>query len=316
MRKSFSVHVGNIAIGGNKPIVVQSMTDTATADIDNTVLQIQALYRAGSELVRITVNDNHAAQAVPAIKKQLQQKGCHVPLVGDFHYNGHRLLTDFPACAKALDKYRINPGNVGFGNKKDPQFAAIINKAIEYNKPIRIGVNWGSLDQTLLAKLMDENQTLSEPLSSRQVMHQALITSALESARYAEKLGLEENKIIISCKVSDVTDLIAVYHKLAKISAYPLHLGLTEAGMGIKGIVASSVSLGILLHQGIGDTIRVSLTPAPHQPRTDEVKVCREILQSMGLRAFTPSVSSCPWLWAHNQCIFSRTGRDDRSKTF
>lgn len=294
MRNSFAVHVGNIAIGGKNPVVVQSMTDTATADVENTVLQIQALYRAGSELVRITVNDEPAAQAVPIIKKQLQQQGSDVPLVGDFHYNGHRLLTNFPDCAKALDKYRINPGNVGFGNKKDPQFAAIINQAIKYNKPIRIGVNWGSLDQAMLAKLMDENRALSKPLSSRKVMHKALIASALESAYYAEKLGLKEDKIIISCKVSEVNDLITVYQQLAEVSPYPLHLGLTEAGMGIKGIVASSVSLGILLHQGIGDTIRVSLTPAPNQPRTDEVKVCREILQSMGLRAFTPSVSSCP----------------------
>ena len=205
-----------------------------------------------------------------------------------------RLLTNFPDCAKALDKYRINPGNVGFGNKKDPQFAAIINQAIKYNKPIRIGVNWGSLDQAMLAKFMDENRALSKPLSSRKVMHKALIASALESAHYAEKLGLKEDKIIISCKVSEVNDLITVYQQLAEASPYPLHLGLTEAGMGIKGIVASSVSLGILLHQGIGDTIRVSLTPAPNQPRTDEVKVCREILQSMGLRAFTPRVSSCP----------------------
>ncbi|WP_208123294.1 flavodoxin-dependent (E)-4-hydroxy-3-methylbut-2-enyl-diphosphate synthase [Facilibium subflavum] len=294
IHKSIPVQVGNVTIGGGAPVVVQSMTDTATADIEKTVNQILALYRAGSEIVRITVNDEAAARAVSQIKEKLLQKGCDVPLVGDFHYNGHRLLHEFPDCARALDKYRINPGNVGFGKKKDTQFAQIIEKAIEYNKPVRIGVNWGSLDQALLAKLMDNNGRLPTPLSAREIMHKALISSALESAKYAESLGLAENKIIISCKVSDVQDLILVYQKLAKECKYPLHLGLTEAGMGIKGIVASSISLGILLQQGIGDTIRVSLTPEPGAPRTNEVKTCLEILQTMGLRAFNPTVSSCP----------------------
>ena len=294
MHKSIAVKVGKITIGAGAPVVIQSMTDTATADIDKTVAQTLALYRAGSELVRITVNDEEAAKAVPEIKRRLIQANCNVPLVGDFHYNGHRLLAEFPECARALDKYRINPGNVGFGRKKDLQFSEIIQKAIEYDKPVRIGVNWGSLDQSLLVKLMDENSQLTAPLSSREIMHKALIESALSSAQYAESLGLASNKIIVSCKVSDVQDLIEVYQKLARECPYPLHLGLTEAGMGIKGIVASSISLGYLLQQGIGDTIRVSLTPEPGAPRTDEVKVCREILQTMGLRAFTPTVSSCP----------------------
>ncbi len=294
MRSAIKVKVGNITIGGGSPVVVQSMTDTATADIDKTINQILALERAGSEIVRITVNDEAAAKAVPIIKQALAEKDSHVPLVGDFHYNGHRLLKAYPECAKALNKYRINPGNVGFGKKKDTQFAEIIACAVQYDKPVRIGVNWGSLDQALLAKLMDENNQNGSPLSAREIMHKALIESALQSARYAEDLGLSEDKIIISCKVSEVQDLVIVYQQLAERCKYPLHLGLTEAGMGIKGIVASSVSLGILLQQGIGDTIRVSLTPEPGAPRTNEVKVCREILQSMGLRAFTPTVSSCP----------------------
>ena len=294
MYKTCAVKVGNVTIGGGAPVAIQSMTDTATQDVEKTVHQILALYRAGSELVRITVNDETAAEAVAEIKSTLLKRGCHVPLVGDFHYNGHRLLNDYPACAKALDKYRINPGNVGFGRKKDTQFAEIIACAIHYDKPVRIGVNWGSLDQVLLARLMDENAASASPLSDREVMHQALIRSALDSAKYAESLGLSSNKIIISCKVSEVQDLITVYQKLAGKCRYPLHLGLTEAGMGIKGIVASSVSLGVLLQQGIGDTIRVSLTPEPGAPRTNEVKVCRDILQSMGLRAFSPAVSSCP----------------------
>lgn len=314
MRKSLVVHVGNIAIGNNQPIIVQSMTDTITSDIDSTVLQIKELHQAGSELVRITINDDLSAQALTIIKKKLKQQNCHVPLVGDFHYNGHRLLTNFPNCAKALDKYRINPGNVGFGKKKDPQFSAIINQAIKYSKPVRIGVNWGSLDQAILAKFMDENQGLSNPLSNQKVMHKALIYSALESAHYAEKLGLKEDKIIISCKVSAVNDLITIYQQLAKVSPYPLHLGLTEAGMGLKGIVASSVGLGVLLHQGIGDTIRVSLTPGPNQPRTDEVKVCHEILQSTGLRAFTPRVSSCPGCGRTTRKIFRELAKKIDSK--
>ncbi|MCL4122513.1 UNVERIFIED_CONTAM: hypothetical protein GTU68_039595 [Idotea baltica] len=257
------------------------MTDTYTADIEKTVKQILALHKSGSEIVRLTVNDEAAAAAVPTIVTELAKHDCHVPLVGDFHYNGHTLLTKYPECAKALAKYRINPGNVGFGKKKDTQFAEIINIAIANDKPVRIGVNWGSLDQGLLAKLID-------------IMHKALITSAIESAKYAEELGLAKNKIIISCKVSEVQDLVTVYQKLAKECDYALHLGLTEAGMGTKGIVASAVSLGILLQQGIGNTIRVSLTPAPNAPRTEEVRVCREILQGLGLRAFTPSVTSCP----------------------
>lgn len=310
MHKSIAVKVGNITIGGGAPVVVQSMTDTATADIEKTVSQVLALHRAGSELVRITVNDEEAAKAVPEIKKRLLQKDCDVPLVGDFHYNGHRLLADFPECAKALDKYRINPGNVGFGRKKDTQFAEIVQKAIEYDKPVRIGVNWGSLDQALLAKLMDENSQLTVPLSAREIMHKALIESALSSAEYAERLGLKSDKIIVSCKVSDVQDLIEVYQKLARECPYPLHLGLTEAGMGIKGIVASSVSLGYLLQQGIGDTIRVSLTPEPGAPRTHEVKVCREILQTMGLRAFTPTVSSCPGCGRTTSSFFRELAND------
>ena len=310
MHKSIAVKVGNITIGGGAPVVVQSMTDTATADIEKTVSQILALHRAGSELVRITVNNEEAAKAVPEIKKRLLQKDCDVPLVGDFHYNGHRLLADFPECAKALDKYRINPGNVGFGRKKDTQFAEIVQKAVEYDKPVRIGVNWGSLDQALLAKLMDENSQLTVPLSSREIMHKALIESALSSAEYAERLGLKSDKIIVSCKVSDVQDLIEVYQKLARECPYPLHLGLTEAGMGIKGIVASSVSLGYLLQQGIGDTIRVSLTPEPGAPRTNEVKVCREILQTMGLRAFTPTVSSCPGCGRTTSSFFRELAND------
>ncbi len=270
------------------------MTDTSTADIEKTVKQILALHKAGSEIVRLTVNDETAAEAVPEIVKELANHDCFVPLVGDFHYNGHTLLTKYPECAQALAKYRINPGNVGFGKKKDTQFGEIIHIAIANDKPVRIGVNWGSLDQGLLAKLIDENQALEHPLPLKQIMHKALITSAIESAKYAEELGLARNKIIISCKVSEVQDLVTVYQKLANQCDYALHLGLTEAGMGTKGIVASAVSLGILLQQGIGNTIRVSLTPAPNAPRTEEVRVCREILQGLGLRAFTPSVTSCP----------------------
>ena len=294
MNKTNVVKVGGVLIGGDNPVVVQSMTDTYTADIEKTVKQILALHRAGSEIVRLTVNDEEAAAAVPTIVAELAKHDCYVPLVGDFHYNGHTLLAKHPECAKALAKYRINPGNVGFGKKKDTQFAEIINIAIANDKPVRIGVNWGSLDQGLLAKLIDENQALENPLPLQQIMHRALITSAIESAKYAEELGLARNKIIISCKVSEVQDLITVYKKLANECDYALHLGLTEAGMGTKGIVASAVSLGILLQQGIGDTIRVSLTPAPNAPRTEEVRVCREILQGLGLRAFTPSVTSCP----------------------
>jgi (E)-4-hydroxy-3-methylbut-2-enyl-diphosphate synthase len=294
MYKTNIVKVGNVLIGGDNAVVVQSMTDTYTADIEKTVKQILALHKAGSEIVRLTVNDEAAAAAVSTIVAELAKHDCHVPLVGDFHYNGHTLLAKYPDCAKALAKYRINPGNVGFGKKKDTQFAEIIKIAIANDKPIRIGVNWGSLDQGLLAKLIDENQALESPLPLKQIMHKALITSAIESAKYAEELGLAHNKIIISCKVSEVQDLITVYRKLANECDYALHLGLTEAGMGTKGIVASAISLGILLQEGIGNTIRVSLTPAPNAPRTEEVRVCREILQGLGLRAFTPSVTSCP----------------------
>lgn len=310
MHKSITVKVGNIIIGNGSPVVVQSMTDTATADIEKTVAQVIALHRAGSELVRITINDEAAARAVPEIKKWLLRKKCDVPLIGDFHYNGHKLLADVPECAKALDKYRINPGNVGFGHKKEIQFSKIIHKAIEFDKPVRIGVNWGSLDQALLTQLMDENSQLTSPLSARKIMHKALIKSALSSAQYAENLGLSTNKIIISCKVSQVRDLIEVYQQLAKECHYPLHLGLTEAGMGIKGIVASSVSLGYLLQQGIGDTIRVSLTPEPGASRTNEVKVCREILQTIGLRAFTPAVSSCPGCGRTTSSFFRELAND------
>ncbi|MFV9972492.1 MAG: flavodoxin-dependent (E)-4-hydroxy-3-methylbut-2-enyl-diphosphate synthase [Francisella endosymbiont of Hyalomma asiaticum] len=294
MNKTSVVKVGNVLIGGDNPVVVQSMTDTYTADVEKTVKQILVLHKAGSELVRITVNDEPAAAAVAEIVKELTKHDCHVPLVGDFHYNGHTLLSKYPECAKALAKYRINPGNVGFGEKKDIRFTEIIQIAIANDKPVRIGVNWGSLDQTLLARLIDENNVQENPLILQQIIHKALITSALESAKYAEELGLAKDKIIISCKVSEVQDLIVVYQKLAKECNYPLHLGLTEAGMGTKGIVASAVSLGILLQQGIGNTIRVSLTPAPNAPRTEEVRVCREILQNLGIRTFTPSVTSCP----------------------
>ena len=294
MYKTNIVKVGNVLIGGDNAVVVQSMTDTYTADIEKTVKQILALHKAGSEIVRLTVNDEAAAAAVSTIVAELAKHDCHVPLVGDFHYNGHILLAKYPDCAKALAKYRINPGNVGFGKKKDTQFAEIIKIAIANDKPVRIGVNWGSLDQGLLAKIIDENQALESPLPLKQIMHKALITSAIESAKYAEELGLAHNKIIISCKVSEVQDLITVYRKLANECDYALHLGLTEAGMGTKGIVASAISLGILLQEGIGNTIRVSLTPAPNAPRTEEVRVCREILQGLGLRAFTPSVTSCP----------------------
>ncbi|OEZ33286.1 4-hydroxy-3-methylbut-2-en-1-yl diphosphate synthase [Francisella endosymbiont of Amblyomma maculatum] len=294
MNKTSVVKVGNVLIGGDNPVVVQSMTDTYTANVEKTVKQILVLHKAGSEIVRITVNDEPAAAAVAEIVKKLIKHDCHVPLVGDFHYNGHTLLSKYPECAKALAKYRINPGNVGFGEKKDIQFMEIIKIAIANDKPVRIGVNWGSLDQALLARLIYENNVQENPLSLQQIMHKALITSALESAKYAEELGLAKDKIIISCKVSEVQDLIVVYQKLAKDCDYPLHLGLTEAGMGTKGIVASAVSLGILLQQGIGNTIRVSLTPAPNAPRTEEVRVCREILQNLGIRTFTPSVTSCP----------------------
>ncbi|MCF6775022.1 flavodoxin-dependent (E)-4-hydroxy-3-methylbut-2-enyl-diphosphate synthase [Thiotrichales bacterium 19X7-9] len=294
MRKSIAVKVDHITIGANAPVVVQSMTDTPTEDIEKTVKQILALYHAGSEIVRITVNNDKAAKAVPLIKKALLDQGCHVPLVGDFHYNGHTLLKANPECASSLSKYRINPGNVGFGKKRDNQFAEIIRCAIEHDKPVRIGTNWGSLDQALLAQLMDENAKNGFKLTNQQVLYEALIRSALDSAEYAESLGLKHDKIILSCKVSGVEDLIAVYENIATRCDYPLHLGLTEAGMGVKAVVATAISLGVLLQKGIGDTIRASLTPEPGGVRTKEVLVCQEILQTMGLRAFTPMVTSCP----------------------
>ncbi|MFT3742484.1 MAG: flavodoxin-dependent (E)-4-hydroxy-3-methylbut-2-enyl-diphosphate synthase [Gammaproteobacteria bacterium] len=292
--QTIAVKVGSVNMGGGAPIVVQSMTDTDTADRDATVKQIQALAQAGSEIVRMTVNNAEAAKQVPYIRDLLHQKGCFVPLVGDFHYNGHQLLTDFPDCAAALDKYRINPGNVGFANKRDKQFATMIEIALKFNKPVRIGVNWGSLDKELAVRMMNDNAQLPEPLSAAEVTQEALVVSALESAAYAESLGLTRDKIILSCKVSQVQALVAVYRKLAARSDYALHLGLTEAGMGSKGIVASSVALGILLQEGIGDTIRTSLTPEPGADRVNEVIVSQQILQTMGLRAFTPMVTACP----------------------
>jgi len=293
-RISRPVAVGGVVIGGGAPVVVQSMTNTDTADVQATARQVEELERAGSELVRITVNTPEAAAQVPKIRARLDAVGCKVPLIGDFHYNGHKLLTQFPECARALDKYRINPGNVGRGAKRDEQFATMIECALRHAKPVRIGVNWGSLDAELLARLMDENARLPEPLNSDQVMREAVIRSALDSARYAEELGLAPERIVISCKMSQVQDLIAVYRSLAARCEYALHLGLTEAGMGSKGIVASTAAMGVLLQEGIGDTIRVSLTPEPGGERTREVQVAQEILQTMGLRAFTPMVSACP----------------------
>ena len=293
-RTSTAVKVGAVTIGGDAPIVVQSMTNTDTADAAGTAAQVEALARAGSELVRITVNTPEAAAAVGDIRARLDAVNCSVPLVGDFHYNGHRLLQEYPDCARALAKYRINPGNVGFGKKRDSQFASMVEAAIEYDRPVRIGVNWGSLDQSVAVQLMDKNAASSTPLSAQEVTREALIISALSSAKAAEELGLAKDKMVISCKVSAVQDLIAVYSKLAKRCDYALHLGLTEAGMGSKGIVASTAAMGVLLQQGIGDTIRVSLTPEPGGDRSQEVIVCQELLQTMGLRAFTPLVTACP----------------------
>ena len=293
-RASRQVMVGDVAIGGGAPIVVQSMTNTDSADAEATAAQVHALWRAGSELVRITVNTPEAAAQVAAIRARLDALGCPVPLVGDFHYNGHKLLAQYPDCAQALAKYRINPGNVGRGAKRDEQFATMIECALRYDKPVRIGVNWGSLDPVLLAQLMDENAALRVPRDAQAVMREAVIRSALDSARQAEAWGLPAERIVISCKMSQVQDLVAVYRMLAARCDYALHLGLTEAGMGSKGIVASTAALAVLLHDGIGDTIRVSLTPEPGGDRTREVQVAQEILQSMGLRAFTPMVSACP----------------------
>jgi (E)-4-hydroxy-3-methylbut-2-enyl-diphosphate synthase len=293
-RASIAVDVGGIIVGGNAPIVVQSMTNTDTEDAKGTARQIEALWKAGSELVRITVNTEKAAEQVPHIRDLLLQKNCPVPLVGDFHYNGHTLLKQYPACAEALAKYRINPGNVGYGEKRDRQFAIMIETALRYDKAVRIGVNWGSLDQSLSTRLMDENGRLAQPLAAAEIMREALIQSALLSASLAKDIGLARNKIILSCKVSSVPELIAVYNNLAARCDYALHLGLTEAGMGIKGTVATTAALSVLLQQGIGDTIRTSLTPEPGGDRTKEVKICQEILQSLGFRMFNPSVTACP----------------------
>ena len=292
--KTHKVHIGNVAMGGDAPIVVQSMTNTDTANREASLAQTIELAEAGSEIVRLTVNNEAAAKAIPYIKEQLLKKGYTVPLVGCFHYNGHRLLTDYPECAQALDKYRINPGNVGFGDKRSRHFEMMIETALQYKKPIRIGVNWGSLDQDLAAKMMDENAKSPTPHPSDYILRQALVNSALQSAELAESIGLSAQQIVLSCKVSRVHDLVAVYKELARRSSYCLHLGLTEAGMGSKGIVATTAALALLLQDGIGDTIRASLTPHPSEPRTREVDVCRDILQALSLRFFAPQVTACP----------------------
>ncbi len=312
-RNSLQVNVGGILVGGDSPIVVQSMTNTDTADVLGTVKQIQKLATAGSELVRVTVNNKDAAKKVPKIKDMLESTGTNVPIIGDFHYNGHELLSKYPECAMALAKYRINPGNVGFGRKKDAQFSSMIETAIKYDKPIRIGVNWGSLDPALMAKLMDENAKLKTPKPSREIMHDALILSAKTSADRATELGLSEDKIIISCKVSEVQDLIQVYNRLAGECRYPLHLGLTEAGMGSKGIVASCASLAVLLQRGIGDTIRISLTPEPGGDRAQEVIVAQELLQTMGIRSFTPLVTACPGCGRTTSTVFQSLASEIQS---
>ncbi len=303
-----------VQVGGDAPVVVQSMTNTDTADAIGTAIQVKELARAGSEIVRITVNTPEAAAAVPAIREQLDRMGVDVPLVGDFHYNGHLLLRDFPECAQALSKYRINPGNVGKGAKRDSQFAQMIETAIRYDKPVRIGVNWGSLDQALLARIMDENAARATPWSAQAVMYEALITSAIENAQRAEEIGLAREKIVLSCKVSGVQDLIAVYRELGKRCDYALHLGLTEAGMGSKGIVASTAALSVLLQEGIGDTIRISLTPEPGGDRSREVIVGQEILQTMGLRKFTPMVIACPGCGRTTSTVFQELA--DNIQTF
>jgi len=303
-RTTRAVRVGDVLIGGGAPIVVQSMTNTDTEDMHATALQVEALARAGSELVRITVNTPEAAAQVPRIRERLDAIGCRVPLVGDFHYNGHKLLTQYPECAAALAKYRINPGNVGKGAKRDEQFATMIECALRHGKPVRIGVNWGSLDPALLARLMDENGRKASPLDSNEVMREAVVRSALDSAQQAQEWGLPAERIVLSCKMSQVQDLIAVYRTLAARCDYALHLGLTEAGMGSKGIVASAAAMAVLLQEGIGDTIRVSLTPEPGGERTREVQVAQELLQSMGLRAFSPMVSACPGCGRTTSTVF------------
>ncbi len=309
-RKTQCVFVGDIAIGGESPIVVQSMTNTDTADAEGTARQVYELAKAGSELVRITVNTSEAAQQVPRIRKMLDDMGCDVPLIGDFHYNGHRLLTEYPDCAQALAKYRINPGNVGKNRKGEDQFAMMIAVAKQYDKPVRIGVNWGSLDQDLVVRLMDENAKLAQPKEVNEVTREALIVSALQSAQRAEELGLAHDRIVLSCKVSAVQDLIAVYAELSKRCDYPLHLGLTEAGMGSKGIVASTAALAVLLQRGIGDTIRISLTPEPNGDRSQEVVVAQEILQTMGLRSFAPMVTACPGCGRTTSTVFQELAQD------
>jgi (E)-4-hydroxy-3-methylbut-2-enyl-diphosphate synthase len=305
-----AVDVGGVTVGGGNPIVVQSMTNTDTADAEATARQVAALARAGSELVRITVDRDEAAAAVPHIKEKLLKMGVSVPIVGDFHYIGHKLLAEYPGCAEALDKYRINPGNVGFKDKRDRQFSAIVEFAIRYGKPVRIGANWGSLDQELLTRLMDENAKQAKPRDAREVTHEAMVQSALLSAARAEELGLPKNRIILSAKVSSVQDLIAVYSELARRSDYALHLGLTEAGMGSKGIVASSAAMGVLLQQGIGDTVRISLTPEPNGDRTLEVQVAQELLQTMGLRTFVPLVAACPGCGRTTSTTFQELASD------
>jgi (E)-4-hydroxy-3-methylbut-2-enyl-diphosphate synthase len=309
-RLSVAVYVGTVKVGGGAPIVVQSMTNTDTADVESTAQQVRALARAGSELVRVTVNTAEAAAAVPRIRERLAQLGVTAPLIGDFHFNGHKLLREHPACAEALAKYRINPGNVGRGSKRDPQFAEMIEVACRFGKPVRIGVNWGSLDQELLTRLMDENSRAPQALDASDVVREAMVQSGLESARRAEELGLAHDRIIISAKVSGVQDLIAVYRTLATRCDHPLHLGLTEAGMGSKGIVASTAAMAVLLQEGIGDTIRVSLTPEPEGDRTNEVIVAQEILQTMGLRSFMPMVIACPGCGRTTSTYFQQLAQD------
>jgi (E)-4-hydroxy-3-methylbut-2-enyl-diphosphate synthase len=309
-RKSVPVRIGKVMIGGDWPVMVQSMTNTDTADAEGTAKQVKALADAGSEVVRITVNNEDAAKAVPHVREKLDKMGCDVPLVGDFHYIGHKLLTDYPDCARALAKYRINPGNVGFREKKDKQFATMVEVAIRNDKPVRIGVNWGSLDQELLTRLMDENQKSNEPKDAVDVMREAMIVSALENAKAAEEIGLPRSKIVLSAKVSSVQDLVAVYTGLAQRCDHALHLGLTEAGMGSKGIVASSAALGVLLQRGIGDTIRISLTPEPGGDRTKEVIVGQEILQTMGIRNFTPLVAACPGCGRTTSTVFQELAQE------
>ena len=309
-RKSVAVMVGGVAVGGDAPVVVQSMTNTDTADVAATIDQVAALARAGSELVRITVDRAEAAAAVPRIREGLQKLGVEVPLVGDFHYIGHKLLADHPGCAEALDKYRINPGNVGFREKRDKQFSQIIEIALAHGKPVRIGVNWGSLDQELLTHLMDQNAASTSPKDAQEVLHEAMVASALFSAERAQELGMGADQIILSAKVSAVQDLISVYRALAERSGYALHLGLTEAGMGTKGVVSSTAALAVLLQQGIGDTIRISLTPEPGGDRTEEVRVAQEILQAMGLRSFAPVVAACPGCGRTTSSVFQELAKD------